>query len=787
MIHKKPSSKTMALVTLFLFCTTLFLSPLTIVGSAYGQTQTTHVFGSVVTEDGVGIGDVTVEILTNGRFVAGIKTNSEGVFVTPEIEFGSYTFQFSKVGYKEASTTVVIDTFDQIIQSVALHPGLSISASVLQIIAEQGETVTIPFTVRYEGAEGVESVEFAVSTSHEMLTRILQGTYEVNQIEMASGQSVTLQLETTIPSAVTENTRYNISLTAIGKTNASKTFTVAVYTEGAETEVSGTVVDSQGVGMADVSVEAYSGDVLVADATTYGDGSFNLGLTSSNSYSLKFSKPGYVEYTKMVSVSAADSQIVLSEVVLSKVLWLTSSILGTAANPGDTLVLPFMASNVGSEIEPVGFSAVVPAGWAAKVMDNGGHRILETSLSPSSNANLQLEVEIPLDANGSYEVTLTASGEVGTTLTFTVQVEPADDSMLNCAYPGKSSNAGDFVRFEMALTNPFSVDMRFKLSVDQVPENWTAFMKSTDGDYLTEVLLEADQTVNLVLEVKSPSSALTNQTYELSANAEAVNQGITDTISVTVTVTELANEITLTAKLPEVAVEAGNSVSYPLTVSNMGTTDRYLLLSVEPPANWKAVFRLGDVEVTRLYLYGGNSSDLTVIVTPPSSVALDTYTFPVKIKSESGVVLTEANLTTTVVGSYRLDMSLSTYMATANSGESATFTATITNSGYTTLTDLSMNITLPADGWSVNISPVNVEMLKSRESATFNVEVTTPENTVAGDYMVSVKGESNQMGSGVTQVRLTVAASTSWGLYGIAIAAVFIILLIAVFWKFKRR
>jgi uncharacterized membrane protein len=145
------------------------------------------------------------------------------------------------------------------------------------------------------------------------------------------------------------------------------------------------------------------------------------------------------------------------------------------------------------------------------------------------------------------------------------------------------------------------------------------------------------------------------------------------------------------------------------------------------------------------------------------------------------------NLTTTVTGSYDISLALSTYLASTTSGGTTTFTATITNSGYSTLTGVVADITLPEDTWSDTITPVQVGTLGPKESVTFNVAVTTTETTVSGDYMVTIAASSDQVSSDSPQVRVTVSTSTSWGIYGVVIAIIFVIALVVVFKKFKRR
>ncbi|MBO3802757.1 MAG: hypothetical protein JTT11_02620, partial [Candidatus Brockarchaeota archaeon] len=91
------------------------------------------------------------------------------------------------------------------------------------------------------------------------------------------------------------------------------------------------------------------------------------------------------------------------------------------------------------------------------------------------------------------------------------------------------------------------------------------------------------------------------------------------------------------------------------------------------------------------------------------------------------------------------------------------------------------------DGWDSSITPVMTELLEASESSTFTVAVKTPEDAVAGDYMITLTGLSDQVESDVVQVRVTVTTPTSWGLMGIGVAAAMITALLVVFMKFRRR
>jgi len=245
---------------------------------------------------------------------------------------------------------------------------------------------------------------------------------------------------------------------------------------------------------------------------------------------------------------------------------------------------------------------------------------------------------------------------------------------------------------------------------------------------------------------------------------------MTDSLPLSVALTEAEEDIRISAKFP------------------------LLLLSVQPPTDWKVVFKSGTMEISRLYLEAGKSESLILEATPPSTVKIGTYTIPVQIKSPEGSIYAEMNLRATIIGSYELTLEPSTLLTSVTAGGSTTFTVkatntgytSATNTGYTSVTSVSLNIAIPED-WESSVTPVQVDSLKPREAFSFNVVIKVPEDTVAGDYLITLTGLSDQVESDEVQVRITVTAPTSWGLIGIGLAVVMVIALVLIFMKFKRR
>jgi len=244
--------------------------------------------------------------------------------------------------------------------------------------------------------------------------------------------------------------------------------------------------------------------------------------------------------------------------------------------------------------------------------------------------------------------------------------------------------------------------------------------------------------------------------------------------------------VKITTKFPDVTVEAGKVVQYPTTIANLGETDRLLLLSVEPPADWKASFKSGVLEVSKLYMEAGGSENLVIEVTPPSTVSIGAYTIPVEIESEDGAIYTEMELRVTIVGSYALSLEPSTLLTSVTVGGSTMLTAKVTNIGYSSVTGVRVSVEAQS-GWELSITPIQVESLRPNEFFTFTLVLTTPGDAVAGDYLITLTGLSDQVESDPVQVRVTATTPTSWGLIGIGIAVVMVFALLFVFIKFRRR
>jgi uncharacterized membrane protein len=550
----------------------------------------------------------------------------------------------------------------------------------------------------------------------------------------------------------------------------------------------GTVVDETGNPIENVKVSAYLGTGSLADTEkTDEEGYFRMNL--GGTYTLVFEKEGYVVYEKNIQVTQAptenpDQDIVkLGEIILQSILDLSASVVKRYTTPGNILTLEFTVSNNGDSTEDVTFSVIAPEEWDVKILDKIGE--IENILIDSGSEGYSLEVNIPETATQIETITLIASGSITASLEFTITPKVyTDEVKLESTYLSVSEEKGQDIELPLIVLNIGEVDKKVTLSGD-VPSGWEVTFKTSKDMAVTGLLLTPDQSESLTIELTTPDDVAVGD-YNLVFEAEDVNGGILDTLEIEVNLREATSEVEVISSFSEVSVEAGGSITFPLVIWNKGEADALTLFTVPVlPSNWDVSFVTDDLEVASIRIPGGESESVDLIVTPPSSVTSDVYDLLVVIETDD-VSQHEIEYTVEVVGSYELELEMSTLYTTSSIGNSVTYSAKVTNQGQTAVTTLYLETVIP-DDWTVTVTPTQVSSLEPRDSVTYTIVVELPGDTEAGDYLLTSQAISDQLESDEIDVRITANASSTWGYIGVGIAIVAVAGASLLFRRFKRR
>jgi len=345
------------------------------------------------------------------------------------------------------------------------------------------------------------------------------------------------------------------------------------------------------------------------------------------------------------------------------------------------------------------------------------------------------------------------------------------------------------VQFRLPIDNiaadAFAETAKTRTVGQDIPEGWSISFKTGSNMVVKTLLMGAGDTEQLTIELEAPDTASVGD-YGVVVSALDINGAVLDTLELGINLRLGTSEIEVISSYSEVSVAAGESITFPIAVWNKGEADALTLFTVPVlPENWDASFIADDLEIASIRIPIGESESIQLIVKPPNSVASGTYEMRALIESDDGVQH-PLDFTIEVVGSYQLELSLSTLYTSGKIGGSVSYTARVTNQGQTAITTLYLEATVPS-GWEATVSPTQVDTLSPRSSTTFTVVLNTPSDTEAGDYLVNMKALSDQLESDSSDVRITAQASNTWGYIGIGVALVAVTGAALLFKRFKRR
>ncbi len=351
-------------------------------------------------------------------------------------------------------------------------------------------------------------------------------------------------------------------------------------------------------------------------------------------------------------------------------------------------------------------------------------------------------------------------------------------------YPSQTVRPGEVANIRFKLQNAGLAPESLALSVDGVPKGWKADILG-GGQPVAAAMPGMNESASLQLRVDVPKDAKPgSQTLTISA------KGGTQSISLPVTLTigaETPAKLTMKAKLPSLMGTPKSSYEYTLTVSNDSGKDLTVALSAQAPTNFQTSFTegYGTNEISSIPIEAGQSKDIKIKVTPPRDVKAGTYPVLVKVAAEGATA--EQRVTLQISGQGRLSLSAKDgrLSGEATAGKPADYTLVVSNDGTAPLEEVEISGSVPTN-WKAEYNPKTIPSVAPNEKKEVQVTVTPSEKTIAGDYVASfranAKGESSN-----ADFRITVTTSTLWGIVGIGIIAVALLVLLGAVARFGRR
>jgi uncharacterized membrane protein len=351
-------------------------------------------------------------------------------------------------------------------------------------------------------------------------------------------------------------------------------------------------------------------------------------------------------------------------------------------------------------------------------------------------------------------------------------------------YPAITVRAGETATLKLKLQNANLAPEQVALSATGVPDGWKAVFHG-GGQPIGAAMAGPNEAVNVELRLDVPADAKSGtQTLVLRA------VGSTQRAELPVRVTlgnDLPAKLSLKTKLPSLRGTPKSSFEYAVTVGNDSGKNLVVSLAADAPRNFQTSFteNYGSQEIASIPIDAGQTKELKVKVQPPGDVSAGSYDVRVRVFAEGASAETPLTLDVNGQAKLRLAAKDGRLSGQAEAGNQADFTLTLTNDGSAAAEEVQLAATPPTD-WKIEFEPKTIARLEPSQSVAVQALVTPAAKAIAGDYMTTLranaKGDSNS-----ADFRVTVTTSTLWGIVGIGVIAIALLVVLGAVARFGRR
>jgi uncharacterized membrane protein len=355
---------------------------------------------------------------------------------------------------------------------------------------------------------------------------------------------------------------------------------------------------------------------------------------------------------------------------------------------------------------------------------------------------------------------------------------------LMTEYPAITVRAGETATLKLKLQNANLPPEQVTLSATGVPDGWKAAFHG-GGQPIGAAMAGPNEAVNVELRLEVPTDAKSGtQTLVLRA------AGSTQRAELPVRVTlgnELPAKLSLKTKLPSLRGSPKSSFEYAVTVGNDSGKNLVVSLAADAPRNFQTSFteNYGSQEIASIPIDAGQTKELKVKVQPPGDVSAGSYDVRVRVLAEGAAAETSLTLDVNGQAKLRLAGKDGRLSGQAEAGNQADFALALTNDGSAAAEEVQLTATPPTD-WKIEFEPKTIARLEPAQSITVQALVTPAAKAIAGDYMTTLranaKGDSNS-----ADFRVTVTTSTLWGIVGIGVIAIALLVVLGAVARFGRR
>lgn len=355
---------------------------------------------------------------------------------------------------------------------------------------------------------------------------------------------------------------------------------------------------------------------------------------------------------------------------------------------------------------------------------------------------------------------------------------------VSTEYPSIVVGIGETVTLDIDIYSPAAQTVT--LEAKGLPQGWEAEFRG-GGRVIRSVYLEQNSSAKVQLRISQPAGGAQAATYRFSVVAQA--NGMTSEFPIELIVKEKAPaKLTFQTDFPTLRGGTESAFTFNATLKNDGDEDIFVTLTADAPREFSVAFKSAGKDITNLptEIKSGASQRIDISVQPLTSLPVGSY--PIVALAQGEAAEAALLLTAEVVGQPQLTLTTpdGRLSGEAYLGKSTPIKLILRNSGNSPAVGVKLSATSPS-GWTVTFEPEQVVEVPAEGEVEITANVKPADQAIAGDYMLTFRVQPNEGASKSSDFRVTVRASTLWGVVGIALIAVALGIVGLAVMRFGRR